>query len=115
MRGSVSGLLAGVAGTGGAIRGLTLAAFGLEKTVFVSTSAWIDMGVDLGRSAVYAAQGFVTTEVIVHLPAMGIVSLTGSWLGKLALERLPQDRFRTVVLLLVIAMGAITIAQAVQR
>lgn len=37
--GAASGLIAGLVGTGGAIRGLTLAAFDLEKNVFISTSA----------------------------------------------------------------------------
>ncbi|MEZ5050309.1 MAG: hypothetical protein R2766_11740 [Saprospiraceae bacterium] len=33
-------------GTGGAIRGLTMAAFNLEKSVFIATSA-VDMMIDL--------------------------------------------------------------------
>ena len=36
--GSLSGLTAGLLGTGGAIRGLTMAAFNLEKSVFIATS-----------------------------------------------------------------------------
>jgi len=43
--GSVAGFLAGFIGTGGAIRGLSLAAYNLEKNLFVGTSAAIDMGV----------------------------------------------------------------------
>lgn len=112
--GVLSGFLAGLAGTGGAIRGLTLAAFGLEKSVFVSTSAWIDMGVDMSRTLVYASQGFVTSAVLVHLPAMAVVSVAGSWAGRGILARVPQDRFRTVVLILVIAMGLATIAQGLR-
>lgn len=110
--GVVSGLLAGLAGTGGAIRGLTLAAFGLEKTAFVATSAWIDMGVDLGRTVVYSAQGFVTHQIIGYLPIMAVTSVLGSYLGKLVLARLDQRAFRTIVLSLVVIMGAITIWQA---
>ena len=50
-------------GTGGAIFGVTLAAFGPERTAFVCTSAWIDLGVDLTRSLVYVQQGFVDARV----------------------------------------------------
>src|SRR6478736_9340408 len=45
--GALSGFLAGFVGTGGAIRGLVLASFNLEKSLLVGTSAAIDFGVDL--------------------------------------------------------------------
>lgn len=110
--GVLSGFIAGVAGTGGAVRGITLAAFALEKSAFVSTSAWIDMGVDLSRSVVYTSQGFVTAPVLAYLPFMAVVSLLGSWLGKQLLERIPQERFRNIVLSLVVIMGFVTLWQA---
>ena len=112
--GSLSGFIAGIAGTGGAIRGITLAAFDLEKTVFVSTSAWIDLGVDLSRSAVYASHGFLAPGVLLLLPILFIASFGGSWLGKLLLARIPQREFRRVVLGVVILMGVITLMQAVR-
>lgn len=111
--GAISGFIAGLAGTGGAVRGVTLAAFGLEKMSFVSTSAWIDLGVDSSRSAVYASQGFMTTEVLTYLPVMAIASITGSWLGRWILRRTSQGVFRAVVLALVVAMGAVTLARAI--
>lgn len=45
--GALAGFLAGYIGTGGVIRGAVLAAFNLERNVFVGTSAAIDFGVDL--------------------------------------------------------------------
>ena len=93
-------------------RGITLAAFDLEKMVFVSTSAWIDMGVDVSRSVVYASQGFINAHVLTYLPAMSVASITGSWLGKRALERISQSSFRSIVLGLVVLMGVITLWQA---
>ena len=44
--GSLSGFSAGLLGTGGAIRGLTMAAFNLEKSAFIATSALIDFAID---------------------------------------------------------------------
>lgn len=113
--GVVSGAIAGLAGTGGAVRGITLAAFGLTKNAFVSTSAWIDMGVDLSRSVVYASQGFMSAGVLAYLPAMAVASFGGSYLGKLALARINQDTFRKIVLGLVVLMGVITVWQAWPR
>ena len=113
--GLISGFIAGIAGTGGAIRGITLAAFDLEKMAFVATSAWIDMGVDLSRSAVYASQGFITALVLTYLPVMAIASFSGSWLGRWLLLRIPQERFRKIVLGLVAVMGVVTVVQSVGR
>lgn len=106
--GAASGLIAGLVGTGGAIRGLTMAAFDLEKNVFVSTSAWIDMGVDLSRTAVYAGQGYIHAQVWGLLPGLAIVSVVGSYAGRWLLFRVPQERFRKLVLVLVIAVAVVS-------
>jgi uncharacterized membrane protein YfcA len=103
--GAASGFIAGLVGTGGAIRGLTMAAFDLEKNVFVSTSAWIDLGVDLSRTAVYAGQGYFTDLVWLYLPGMAVVSLTGTWIGRWILGRVSQERFRRIVLVLVVLVA----------
>ncbi|MFZ1689301.1 MAG: hypothetical protein WAU70_17895 [Flavobacteriales bacterium] len=66
----------------------------------------------MSRTIVHAAQGFITAPVLVHLPIMAIVIVSGSWIGKQALERMPQTRFRGIVLGLVLLMGLITFFQA---
>ncbi len=60
--GVISGFMAGLIGIGVAIRGITLAAFGLEKDIFIATSALIDLGVDTSRAVVYILQGFFLTR-----------------------------------------------------
>ena len=89
--GGISGLVAGLVGTGGAIRGITLAAFGLEKNAFVATSAWIDMGVDLSRSVMYTAQGYMNEKVWLYLPGLAAISVAGTWIGR----RYPRHHCRT--------------------
>lgn len=96
--GIISGFLAGMVGTGGAIRGLTLVAFNLEKQIFIATSAWIDLGVDASRSVIYIANGFFPTEALVLLPVLIGVSLLGSALGKRILLRVSDKIFRMLVL-----------------
>src|SRR5205823_6955405 len=68
--GGVAGFLAGLIGTGGALRGLVLTAFDLEKNVFVATSAAIDSGVDFSRMIVYLRNGFLGTEAFWFVPAL---------------------------------------------
>ncbi|MCB0779057.1 MAG: sulfite exporter TauE/SafE family protein [Flavobacteriales bacterium] len=110
--GSVSGLVAGLVGTGGAVRGATLAAFGLEKHAFIATSAWIDMGVDLSRTVVYWEQGYVQRELLLLLPALILISWLGSYLGKRILAHVPQELFQRIVLGLVFAIGLFTFVHA---
>ncbi|MBK8614182.1 MAG: sulfite exporter TauE/SafE family protein [Flavobacteriales bacterium] len=112
MGGAASGFVAGLVGTGGAIRGLTLAAFDLPKEVFISTSAWIDMGVDLSRTVVYAQQGFIAQSTWTYLPWLAAISLLGSWAGRWLLARVPQERFRKLVLVLVIAVAVFSALRA---
>ena len=112
MGGAASGFVAGLVGTGGAIRGLTLAAFDLPKEVFISTSAWIDMGVDLSRTVVYAQQGCIAQSTWTYLPWLAAISLLGSWAGRWLLARVPQERFRKLVLVLVIAVAVFSALRA---
>lgn len=96
--GVASGFVAGLVGTGGAIRGIVLAAFNLEKDVFISTSALIDMGVDSSRTIVYFLNGYITREVLVLLPALILISVTGTWIGKRLLKHIPQKQFIWLVI-----------------
>lgn len=100
--GTISGFVAGLLGTGGAIRGLTLAAFSLKMEVFIATSAIIDLGVDLSRSGVYIFNGYVHKHDLYLIPILLIVSIVGTYLGKLILQKLPEGTFRTLVLVLII-------------
>ena len=88
------------------------AAFDLEKLAFVSTSAWIDLGVDVSRTVVYAQQGYMNERIFYFLPGLLIVSVTGSWVGRSVLVRVPQRTFRSLVLGLVTLMGAVTLVRA---
>ena len=100
--GSLSGFLAGLIGTGGAIRGLTLVAFNLEKNIFVATSAFIDLGVDLSRASIYIFNGYFLKEHIKLIPFLIIISILGTWLGKLILQKTSQIIFKYLVLFIII-------------
>jgi len=110
--GSASGFVAGLVGTGGAIRGLTMAAFNLEKSVFIATSAAIDFGVDLSRSFVYYFNGYIKSEILIYLPFLIMVAIVGSWIGKNILHFIPQRRFKIITLLLILGIGIMTILQS---
>ncbi|MEA5425133.1 sulfite exporter TauE/SafE family protein [Arcicella lustrica] len=100
--GGISGFLAGLIGTGGAIRGLTLMAFNLEKNIFIATSALIDLGVDSSRAVVYFLNGYMATEFLFTIPFLLIISIVGTWLGKKIINKIPQTVFRYIVLIVII-------------
>ena len=113
--GALSGFVAGLMGTGGAIRGLVLSAFQLEKEVYIASSAIIDLGVDLSRSIVYVMNGYVHRDILYLVPLLILVSLMGTYLGKLILNRIPTERFQKLTLLLILLIGIAGIVKVVLR
>ena len=97
-----SGFLAGLIGTGGALRGLTLAAFNLPKNIYTSTSAIIDLGVDLSRSIVYIYNGYFLTKYIIYIPFLIMISVLGSWIGKIILTYISELYFKYIVIIIII-------------
>ena len=103
--GSLSGLAAGLLGTGGAIRGLTLAAFHVEKATFLATSALIDFGVDSSRFVVYFSQDYITKDMLWKAPKLLVISFFGTWVGRKLLNKISQDNFRKIALWLILIVG----------
>jgi uncharacterized membrane protein YfcA len=112
--GAISGFLAGLIGTGGAIRGLTMVAFNLEKSVFVATSAFIDLGVDSSRAAIYLYHGYFTTHHVYMIPFLMLISFVGSYLGKLVLEHTSQLLFRYIALGVIVMTSLFQVYKLVQ-
>jgi uncharacterized membrane protein YfcA len=106
-----SGFLAGLVGTGGAIRGLVLAAFSLEKDSFLATSALIDLGVDFSRAIIYVSSGYFLKEFLIFIPFLILISITGSYTGKLVLNKIPQRYFRYVVLIVIVSISIYSITK----
>jgi len=107
--GSLSGLSAGLLGTGGAIRGITMASFKLDKNKFIATSAVIDLGVDFSRTIVYYFNGYMHKDDLYLIPILIVVSIIGTWIGKKILNKISQDQFRNFVLILILAIGIISV------
>jgi len=111
--GVLSGLVAGVLGTGGAIRGITLAAFNMKTEVFIATSAIIDLGIDASRSVVYSLNGYVHYHDLYLIPILLVVSILGTWIGKNILDRVSQEQFKSTVLILILITGVITLGKVI--
>ena len=107
--GSLSGLSAGLLGTGGAIRGATLSAFKMNKDKFIATSAVIDMAVDSSRTVVYYFNGYIHKHDMYLIPILILISIIGTYIGKRILSKVTQDQFRNFVLILILLIGIISV------
>ncbi|WP_300662841.1 sulfite exporter TauE/SafE family protein [Fluviicola sp.] len=113
--GALSGLTTGLLGTGGAIRGLTLAAFNLDKERFIATSAIIDLGIDLSRSIVYFSNGYMHKHDYYLIPILLVVGITGTFIGKKLLTRFSEIQFKYAVLILVVVTGTMTLINSLKH
>jgi uncharacterized membrane protein YfcA len=103
--GSLSGFFAGLIGTGGALRGAFLTAFGLPKEKYIATAAAIALAVDMTRLPIYLKDGFLQPQFYWMLPVLFIVALCGSFVGKQITNKIPQSVFRRVVLVAIFIIG----------
>lgn len=106
--GSISGFLAGFTGTGGAVRGITMAAFALPKNVFIATSAFIDLGVDVSRSIIYIGSGYFPAYLVWMVLRLMVASFVGTYIGMKILSCTSERLFRYL------AVSFIIIASLVQ-
>lgn len=107
--GILSGFLAGLVGTGGSVRGIVLAAYNLKMEVFIATSAVIDLAIDSSRAVVYSMNGYVHLHDLYLIPILLVVSIFGTWIGKMILTKISENRFRNIVLYLILITGIITL------
>jgi hypothetical protein len=62
--GSVSGFLAGLIGTGGALRASFLTGLKIDKFTYITTAASIALVTDATRIPVYVSQGFLLEQIL---------------------------------------------------
>jgi hypothetical protein len=103
--GAASGFLAGLIGAGGAMRGAFLASFGLPKQRYMATAAALAIAVDATRIPVYVQKGFLGEKYLAYLPVLFLLAIAGSYLGRSIVNRIPQPKFRRVVLVGLVLVG----------
>ncbi|MDP3973749.1 MAG: sulfite exporter TauE/SafE family protein [Candidatus Daviesbacteria bacterium] len=112
--GGLSGFLAGLIGTGGALRGAFLTAFSLPKEKYIATAAAIALAVDVTRIPIYFAGGFLGSQFYFYIPILFVMAIAGSFIGKQILKRVPQKAFKKMVLIAILIIGIKFIYDMVQ-
>lgn len=103
--GGLSGFLAGLIGTGGALRGAFLTGFGLPKEKYIATAAAIALAVDFTRLPVYLSEGFLKSQYYWYIPVLLVLAFAGSFTGKQIVKRFPYKIFRKTVLVAILLVG----------
>jgi len=105
--GFFSGLLGGLTGVGGgAIRAVILTAFNLQKEIYVFTTGMVGATVDASRIFGYLVGGTRITHVLIlGLPFFILASFVGVRIGKVMVDKIPQEKFRYVVAFFLLIIG----------
>jgi uncharacterized protein len=106
MAGALSGALGGMVGNQGGIRTAALLGFEIPKEKFVATATAIALFVDGARLPVYLAmehREIARIWPLVVVATAGVV--VGTAFGTRILGRIPEQTFRRVVALLLLALG----------
>lgn len=104
--GLLSGVFGGLVGNQGGIRSAALLGFDVSKESFVATATAIALLVDVFRMPVYAAtqsHQIASAWLPILLATVGVVA--GTLAGKPLLQRIPEAAYRTIVSLIVLALG----------
>jgi uncharacterized membrane protein YfcA len=104
--GAVSGAFGGLVGNQGGIRTAAMLGFDVPKESFVATSAVIALFVDGARLPVYlATQGPEMAALWPELLVVTLAVVAGTFAGTRLLTRLPEDRFRKILGILLVVLG----------
>ena len=106
LTGGLSGFLAGLIGTGGALRGAALNAFGITKTSYIATAAAVALAVDATRIPIYLSQGFLSSNYYLYIPILFVAAVLGSLIGKKVVDKVHERRFKIIVSAAVALVGA---------
>jgi uncharacterized membrane protein YfcA len=104
--GAVSGLFGGLVGNQGGIRSAALLGFDLPKERFVATATAIALFVDAARMPVYMVAERAQVAAIWPLVLLATAGVVGGTLaGDRLLMRVPEQRFKQVVGVIVLLLG----------
>lgn len=104
--GLTAGFFAGLFGVRGALRAVFLSSYDLEKEAYMGTSAAIALTVDAVRLLVYLIGGMrLTLEATQSLVVFILASLLGVKLAQVCVPFIPQNYFRPLIALVLLAVG----------
>lgn len=104
--GALSGFFGGLVGNQGGIRTAAMLGFEVDKRQFVATTTAVALLIDLARVPVYLAMetaALARMWPIITFATIGVIA--GTFFGETLLARVPDQKFRVVVGVLLLALG----------
>ena len=104
--GALSGIFGGLVGNQGGIRSAALLGFDVRRDAFVATATAIGLLVDAFRMPVYAAMQWHSIWSVWPLMTTATVGvIVGTLVGKRILGWIPEQAFRVLIAVVVLALG----------
>lgn len=104
--GALSGFFGGLVGNQGGVRTAAMLGFDVDKRRFVATTTAVALLIDVARVPIYLAveaAALVRMWPTIALATIGVVG--GTLFGERLLARVPEQRFRMVVGVLLLLLG----------
>ncbi len=101
--GVTAGFATTVANAAGPAMNLYLLSRRLGKEEFVATGAWFFFIINLTKVPIYAVHGLFSLRSLIFNVWMIPAVLLGAWIGRRAIDRIPQDLFEWLVIALTAA------------
>ncbi len=102
--GAITGFLAGLVGTAGAIRGAFLTAWKLPKAVYLGTGAVMGLGADMARIWVYYRDGLIVQNNVLLIMFV-TVALIGTFIGTKFVKGTTNQVFNMLILFALFLSG----------
>lgn len=98
--GGVTGLLSGLVGSAGPLGAAVFLSLGLPSLAYVASEAVAAIAMHAAKTIVYGATIDLGTTFWPLAIAMGLAMILGTWAGRSLIKRLPAERFRQIVMVL---------------
>ena len=104
--GAVTGLLSGLVGSAGPLGAAVFLSLGLPPVAYVASEASTALALHAVKMAVYQQRLLLPSTLWLLALMLGVAMVLGTWASKRYIERLPPERFRFYVTLLLAVLGA---------
>ena len=98
--GGITGLLSGLVGSAGPLGAAVFLSLGLPPLAYVASDATAAIAMHGAKTIVYGATIDLGPAFWPLAIAMGLAMIAGTWAGRSLIKRLPVDRFRQFVMVL---------------
>lgn len=103
--GAATGLLSGLAGSAGPLGAAVFLSLGLPPVSYVASEATTALVMHGAKTLVYLGQMNLPASLLPLAVFLGMAMVLGTWISKRWIERLPAERFRFFVTLVLVAMA----------